>query len=212
MIVYMELTLAQVAEQHGRSERFVQLAVRAGDLSPLRQVGRTFIVDALAATAWARSRARGRRWAPQVLNGALDLLSDGRTSALTASERSRLRARLRTMSAAEMAHAAGGLGPWSRYRTTEAPDLPRIGPSAVDLSSLGLVPERGWLTFISVEHLDAFELAHDVTLDADGNLGVIERPTIDQRSARVLLDAYLLGDVRLSAAAGSELERRAHAI
>lgn len=208
----MELTLAQVAEQYGRSERFVQLAVRAGDLSAIRQVGRTLLVDELAAAAWARALARGRRWAPQVLDAALDLLTDGITSALTASERSRLRARLRTMSAAGIAHAAGGLGAWARYRTAEAPDLPRIGPSAVDLASLGLVPERGWLTFISVDDFDAFELANDVILDADGNLGVVQRVATDQRSARVLLDAYLLGDARLSAAAASELERRAHGV
>ncbi len=116
------------------------------------------------------------------------------------------------MSASAIAHAAGGLGPWARYRAATIPDLPRVGPSAVNLASLGLVPERGWLTFVAVEDLDACEFAHDVTLDADGNLGVVQRVAIDPRSARALLDAYLLGNSRLSAAAGSELERRAHGI
>jgi len=47
-----------------------------------------------------------------------------------------------------------------------------------------------------------------VILDADGNLGVIERSRVDDRTARILLDTYLLGDVRQSAAAAAGLERR----
>lgn len=60
------------------------------------------------------------------------------------------------------------------------------------------MPKRGWLTTVAVEDLDAFELAHDVILDADGNLGVVQRVVVDDRPYRVLLDAYLPGDARLS--------------
>lgn len=209
----MELTVAQVAGQHARTERFVQQAVRSGDLSALRLVGRLALVDDLAATAWARALAPGRRWSGEVREAALDLLSTGRTARLSSSERSRLRSRLRGMSAAAIAHAADGLGGgWARYRVVHVPDLPRVGPSAADPAELGMVPGTGWVTFVETEDLGRLELAHDVTLDADGNLGVVERPVSDVRTARVLLDSYLLGDARMSAAAGTALEDRAHGL
>lgn len=209
----MELTVARAASQHGRTERFVQLALQRGDLPGLRRVGRATVFDDVAATAWSRSLARGRRWSPEVASAALDMLSHGRTERLSSSERSRLRARLRSMSAQEIAHAAGGLGRgWGRYRVSRIPGLDRVGPSRVDQSELGILPGRAWMTFAQTEDLDAFELETDSLLDADGNLGMVERPSVDDRIARVLLDTYLLGDVRLSAAAATELEARAHAL
>ena len=113
------------------------------------------------------------------------------------------------MSATDMAHAAGGLGTWARYRGTTEIGLVRVGPSAADTGELGIVPGQGWLTFVQTDDLDRFEIDQDVILDADGNLGVIERSTVDNRTARILLDTYLLGDARQSAAAAAELERRA---
>lgn len=209
----MELTVAQVAVQRARTERFVQQAVRSGELPALRLVGRLAVMDDLAVTAWARALAPGRRWTVEVRDAALDLLSSGRTDRLSSSERSRLRSRLREMSVAAMAHAAGGLGGgWARYRVTAVPDLPRVGPSAVESQGLGIVPGAGWVTFVEAEDLDRLELEHDVILDADGNLGVVQRPRPDTRTARVLIDAYLLGDARLSAAAATELQRRARGL
>ncbi|MGB7964372.1 MAG: hypothetical protein WCF12_15630 [Propionicimonas sp.] len=204
--------MAQVAGQHARTARFVQQAVRSGDLSALRLVGRIAVMDDLAATAWARALAPGRRWTGEVREAALDLVSTGRTDRLSSSERSRLRSRLRGMSAAAMAHASGGLGGWARYRVTGVPDLPRVGPSALDQAGVGIVPGAGWVTFVETVDLDQLEFDYDVILDADGNLGVLQRPRSDPRVARVLLDSYLLGDARLSTAAATELERRAHGL
>ena len=210
-ICAMELTVAQIAEQHGRSDRFVQQAVRSGDLAALRTVGRLALVDDVAVMAWVRALARGRRWSSDVREAAMDLLSNGRTERLSSSERSRLRSRLREMSVVEIAHAADGLGGgWARYRVAHAPDLPRVGPSSADMTTLGVVPGEGWITFVETDDLDRLEQGHDVILDADGNLGVVERPVTTPRPARLLLDSYLLGDVRVSAAAANELEQRAH--
>jgi len=196
-----------VAHAYDRSERLVQLALRSGALAGHRTVGRVTTMDDIAARAWSRSVARGRPWTPEVRDAALDLLSDGHTNRLAASERSRLKARLSSLTARDIAHAAGGLGTWSRYRG-DAPASTRIGPSAVDAAQLGIVPGEGWLTFVQTDDLDRYELEHDVTLDADGNLGVVERLCVDERPARILLDTYLLGDARQSAAAASALEDR----
>ena len=206
----MEMTVGQVARQHARTDRFVQQALRSGALPGHRVLGRTTSVDDVAVQAWSRALGRGRRWTDQVREAALDLLSTGRTDRLSASERSRLRSRLRGMSATDMAHAAGGLGAaWARYRGTAPTGLVRIGPSAANPGDLGIVAGEGWLTFVQTDHLDRFEMDQDVILDADGNLGVIERSTVDDRVARILLDTYLLGDARQSAAAAAELQRRA---
>ena len=78
------------------------------------------------------------------------------------------------------------------------------------MTTLGVVPGEGWMTFVETDDLDRLEQGHDVILDADGNLGVVERPVTTPRPARLLLDSYLLGDVRVSAAAANELEQRAH--
>lgn len=166
-------------------------------------------VDDFAARAWGRSLARGRLWSTEIRDAALDVLSDGHTDRASSSERSRLRAKLRAMTVVQIAHAAGGLDEWARYCGRAPDELPRIGPSLVDAAALGVVPGQDWLVFLQIDDLDRFELSRDVTLDADGNLGVVERRCVDNRIARVLLDTYLLGDARLSAAAGADLERRA---
>lgn len=204
----MELTIADVARQYGRSDRFVQQAVTRGQLAAHRRLGRQVTVDDISARAWSRSLSRGRRWAPETAEAALDLLEHGETHRLGSSERSRLRGRLRTMSAREIAHAVGGVGPWARYRSAHPVAADLIGPSAVDSSNLGLVGGNDWMTFIRTDDLDSFEMEHDVVLDADGNLGVVERPR-DDRQARVLIDTYLLGDARQSVAAGEAVEERA---
>lgn len=124
----MELTVRSVASQYQRSERFVQQALDSGALPGHRRYGRTVTVDDLAAKAWSRSLASGRRWTQPVRDAALDLLSAGRTLALSASERSRLRRRLRDMQAAQIAHASGGVGSWARYRAHPSDDMTRCGP------------------------------------------------------------------------------------
>ena len=85
----MEMTVAQVARQHARTNRFVQQALRSGALSGHRAFGRTTSVDDVAVQAWSRALGRGRRWTDQVREAALDLLSTGHTDRLSASERSR---------------------------------------------------------------------------------------------------------------------------
>lgn len=208
-ISVMELTTAEVARQYERSERFVQQALTRGSLAGHRRLGRQVTVDDIAARAWARSLGRGRIWADETAAAALDLLDTGVTDQLSYSARSRLRTRLATMTAREIAHALGGLGPWARYRGEVPDDAQPIGPSATASADLGLVGGDGWMTFINTPDLDSFELEHDVILDADGNLGVVQRAAVDERRARLLLDTYLVGDARQSAAAATILETSA---
>lgn len=74
--------------------------------------------------------------------------------------------------------ASGGLGAWARYRGKAPNCLVRIGPSAANPEELGIVTGQGWLTFMQTSDLDRFEIDQDVILDADGNVGVIERSRV----------------------------------
>lgn len=79
------------------------------------------------------------------------------------------------MSVEAIAHAAGGLGgPWGRYRFHGVPSglsgARPIGPSAVNLTELGLTAGEGFTSFWKVADLDGFELQNAVILDGSGSM------------------------------------------
>ena len=63
----------------------------------------------------------------------------------------------------------------------------------VSASPRGHDPREGWLTFLRTDDLDRFEIDQGVILDAEGNVGVSERPTVDGRVARILLEVSRSG-------------------
>lgn len=205
----MELTVADAAQIAGVSLRTVQRALGNGSLGTARVLGRQATTDDLAVQAWIRTTSRGRKWSSRTLEAAIDLLSGGRGESVSSSERSRLRATLREMTARQIA-SSSWIGTWSRYRTFGEVDAQLIGPSIADLSFLGIVAGESWMRFAEVADLDQFEATQPVAADPDGDLVVIER-FHDNRGARQLVDIYVLGDARESAAAARELEAAAHA-
>lgn len=90
-------------------------------------------------------------------------------------------------------------------------DVSRIGPSVMDLTELGIIPGASWMHFAQVDSLDQFESTQPVIADPDGDLVVIERQR-DDRWARQLIDVYVLGDARESAAAARNIEELARAL
>lgn len=211
----MELSVVDVANAQGVSARHVRQAVATGGLQALRRVANTVIIDDLAAQAWGRSRDRGRLWTDETRAAAFEMLDRGQTERLSSSERSRLKAALRGMDVEQLAHRVGGLGGgWARYRrrsTRELRGADPTGPASPPLAGLGLVGDASYMTFWVVGSLDDFELDNDVSLDASGELGVIERQEGTGQS-RMLLDAYLLGGARESSVAASKLEAMLRAI
>lgn len=191
----------------------VRAALRDGTLQAHNTFGREPVLDDIAVIAWQRSRSRGRRWTSRVRQAALDLLSSGTTTEFNGSELSRLKRVLRTSAPHHLAYLAGGLGgTWARYRRLE--DIKGVdlaGPSAArDLLKLTLLGRRK-IDFVVVDDLNTFETRTLVALDGEGDLGVIERRP-DRRTARVLLDTYLLGDARESEVAAQALIERARGI
>lgn len=201
--------MADAARVAGVSPRTAQRALSDGRLGMARTVGRQTTTDDLATLAWMRTKSRGRKWSVRTLNAALDLMSGGDGRTISPSERSRLRSLLRTMDARQIASSAW-VGTWSRYRTLGEVEAQPIGPSAIDPSSLGIVPGQSWVRFVDVPDLDRFEASQPVIADPDGDFVVIERPH-DARLARTLIDTYVLGDARESAAAARKLAAAVHA-
>lgn len=194
----------------GATPQYVRRAIAAGDLAALRRVGQTVILDDLAVQVWDRSRSRGRRWSPDVRRAAFALLDRETANRLTSSDQSRLRAKLRAMDARQIAHRAGGVGGgWGRYRRgasrVELRGVDPIGVVPNDQVVMGLVGDGPHVTWLATGSLDDFELDNDVVLDASGELVVLERAENGGR-IRSLLDTYLLGSARESAAASALIE------
>lgn len=215
-ISVMELSVIDIAAATGTTPQYVRRAIAAGDLKALRRVGRTILVDDLAAQAWDRGRGQGRRWSNEVRRAAFDLLETAATEWLSSSERSRLRARLRTATARQLAHLSGGLsGSWGRYRRSshdsQLVDLVPIGLSPSEFMTVGLTAGDTPVALFATRSLEDFELDNDVVLDASGELGIVERNEVGGRT-RAMLDTYLLGGARESFAAGSRLEEIARAL
>lgn len=209
-VMCMELTVIDAARIAGVSPRTVQRAVADGSLGLARVVGRQSTTDDLAVQAWMRTTCRGRKWSARIREAALDLLSGGPGDSITASERSRLRAALRGMRARQIASSAW-IGMWARYRSLGEVDLQLIGPSAVDSLSLGMVAGDSWMRFAQADDLGRVEATQPVLAEPDGDLVVIERAA-DDGWARRMVDTYVLGDARESAAAARQLEAAAHAL
>lgn len=208
------MTTSDVARYAGLSPQQVNSALRSGAISAARQIGSIRIVDDIAAQAWDRSRSRGRRWTPHVRDAALDLLSGESTTHLAGSQLSRLKRTLRSMTVRDISHAAGGLGgTWARYRMLSERSLEgdRIGPAAFPARDLGIIEGGSMMTFLRVDDLDVFESTNAVVPDAYGDVGVVEREA-DNRQARRLIDTYMLGSERESAAAARLMLEAADAI
>lgn len=209
-VTCMELTVADAAQIAGVSTRTVQRALEDGSLDMARTIGRQTTTDDLAVQAWIRTTTRGRKWSGRTRDAALDLLSNGRGDMVSP---------VRAIPAAS--GLAGSLRPAARFIDVDrhvvevsalgTVDVHLIGPSAVDPADLGIVAGESWMRFAEVLDLDELEATQPVSADPDGDLVVIERPH-DGRRARSLVDTYVLGDARESAADARELEAVAHAL
>ncbi|MGP3982113.1 helix-turn-helix domain-containing protein [Streptomyces sp. KR80] len=100
----MELSVSEVAERLGVSRQRVLALIHSGKL-PARLIGGRWVVESADADELRGGRRTGRPMAGRIAWGLLDLLDGGRAPWLTATERSRLRARLRARPpVAQVAH------------------------------------------------------------------------------------------------------------
>jgi len=103
----MESDTSTAAAQLGLSQRQVQRLARRGRLAHRSIAGGT-VVASRSVLAASRATGRGRRWDESTVAAACELLQSGRTARITGSQRSRLRARLRTIPLSDLAYQVLG--------------------------------------------------------------------------------------------------------
>jgi len=199
----MEVTTREAARQLGVSQRQVQRIAKSGRISHRSVAGRT-VISGRSLVALSRSATRGRRWDERTVQAACELLERGHTERLSGSQRSRLRARLRNASAAEL--ALNVLGERVTLWRSTRPEERRLGAGADGLSATG--------DSINVKVTEsATALARRLRLldDGDGDIVVVELATT---AAAVVADIalYAYGDERTSTAARERIEARQAAI
>lgn len=199
----MEVTTGAAASQLGVSQRQVQRLARSGRIIHRSVAGRT-VVAGRSLVAASRSAARGRRWNERTVAAACELLEHAKTEWISGSSRSRLRARLRTISLAELAYQVLGerVSLWRSTRPTrEMPDA-----SADGLSTTGTRLEAKVTQ-------NAAALARQARMieDIDGNMLLIE---LDTDTPGVVEDIalYAYGDERTSSAARQRIQARQKAL
>lgn len=114
-----QMTSAEASRLLGVSVRQVERLVATGHLTRVDRVGRSLLIDAASVHRMrARGSRRGRPWAAETTRAATDLLAHGRTERLTQSARSRLRSRLRSMTAEDLVQAMSGRAQVRNFRAS----------------------------------------------------------------------------------------------
>lgn len=195
----METETRTAASQLGVSQRQVQRMARAGRLAHREVAGRT-VVSGRAVLAASRSRGRGRSWDQQTVRAACDLLESGSTSAISGSQRSRLRARLRDLSTAELAYHVLGLRV-SLWRSTAA-SADTIGDGDQSLTSTGAT-----LRVAVTPNANTLARQWRLIEDVDGETVLVELETSAEAVVSDIV-VYAYGDERSSNAARERLRER----
>jgi excisionase family DNA binding protein len=194
-----QMTSAEVARQLGIGVRQVERLVASGELAGVGVVGRALLVDAVSVQRLRdRGVAKGRPWSAETVRAAIDLLRTGQTERLERSQRSRLRAKLRTMTARDLVRAVRRRADVTRYRASasfiaELRDRVLLtGAAAADAdrktaAALGLVMARRDMVDGYVDGATAARLIGDYFLaeDVQGNVALRVVDTMFAEGARV---------------------------
>lgn len=189
------------AARLGVTKRQVNRLVHSGGIVADRIGGNVLISDR-ALTAARRSASRGRRWTGLTARAATELIEHGTTTALTGTELSRLKQRLRAATAAELAYQllADRASLWRATTGTGA------AVESALAEQLGLAASGG----LSVEATpDPKRRARELRLveDTEGDVLLVEADP-DARLTSEALGLYAFGGTRESTAAAAWLRDR----
>jgi hypothetical protein len=114
-----QMTVSAAASLLGVTARQVRNLADDGTLAVSGRVGRNLLLDAASVQRQRNlGSQRGRHWNEQTVWAALELLADGRTDRLTPAKRSKLKTRLRAMTAEQFVRAARPRASVRRYRVS----------------------------------------------------------------------------------------------
>jgi type II secretory pathway component PulJ len=196
-ISVMEVTTRNAAAELGVSQRQLQRLARNGSVISRDVAGRR-VVAGRSLLAASRSAGRGRRWDNRTVAAAAELLHNGRTEQISGSQRSRLRARLRTMALSEMAYHVLH-NRVTLWRSTQAT------PATRDQLADGLTSTGARLEITVTA--DSATLARRARLldDPEGETLLVQ---LDTAAASVIEDLalYAYGDERTSNTAAARIQ------
>jgi hypothetical protein len=195
----MEIETRSAAKHLGMSQRQVQRLAQSGRVVHRAIAGRT-VVASRSLIAVSRSAGRGRRWDEQTVKAACELLDHGSTPLIAGSQRSRLRARLRAMTVAELAYQVlGNRATLWRSTRREVSSDSQV-PDGLSSTGEGLNVKVARDATAHAKRLRLLE-------DADGETLIIE---LDTNAPAVVTDIalYAYGDERTSTAARGRIQAR----
>lgn len=193
------VTVSSAAERLGVSTRQVQHLVAQGKL---QQVARGVIDESSVERHVAvRGRSHRRAWSEATAWAAVSLLSGGDAQQIGESQRSRMKNRLRHLSATELAERARGRALVTRYRAHSSASQYLRGElvSATEPANrFGLAEATGIDGYLGVKDLDKVVGRHGLIRDDDGRV-TIRATTIDLDVVRELVErSVVLGAVDLA--------------
>lgn len=195
----MTIATQDAAAQLGVSQRQVQRLAKSGRIVSRDFAGRKVVARASVVAA-SRTMERGRRWDMRTVAAAAELLELGITKRVTGSQRSRLRARLRTITVAELAYHALGdrVTLWRKTGTASA-----LSNTETD----GFTTTGVQLDVNVTQNSHALARAARLIEDTEGDTLLIEVDT-DAPSAIEDIVLFAYGDTRTSSAAQARIEAR----
>lgn len=196
----MHLSTTQAATELGVTPRQVRRAVVTGRIVATKY-GSSHAFSQCQVLALERTAHRGRNWTVAVQMAALDLLASKKTSdltnaALSSSERSRLKQRIRSMDVGALA------GQLLRGRVSlrrAASDEAKSRFVAALASELGLSAGGGLGVLVAQDASRAARRAR-LGLDDSGDIAVVEGDEVHERVLEALA-LYMYGDARECSAA-----------
>ena len=196
----MRLSTSQAAAELGVTARQVRRSVTTGRIVATKY-GASHAFSQRQVQALERTAHRGRNWSDTVQNAALDLLTTGKTSdltnaALSSSERSRLKHRIRS---ADVGALAGQILRGRVSLRRAASDEAKSRFAAVLTSELGLSVGGGLGILVAQDASRAARRAR-LGLDDSGDIAVVEGDEVHRRVLEALA-LYMYGDTRECSAA-----------
>lgn len=201
----MPLSTSQAASELGVTARQVRRSAATGRIVATKY-GASHVFSQRQIQALERTAHRGRNWTDTTQKAALDLLATGKNSdltnaALSSTERSRLKQRIRTMDVGALA------GQVLRGRVSlrrAASDEAKSRFVAALASELGLSAGGGLGVLVAQDANRAARRAR-LGLDDAGDIAVVEGDEV-HRKALEALALYMYGDARESSAASQWLK------
>ncbi len=192
------LAVSEAAERLGVSSRQVRHLAASGELRLLaRGVVDEASVDRLLAV---RGGSHRRAWSEQTAWGAVALLSGAEAAWMGESQRSRLKGRLRALSAAELVGLARGRAKARRYAghgSTAARLRAEIIDTTEVAANLGLAETSAVDGYVEVEALEELVTRHGLIRD-DSGIYTLRATTMDLAVVKELAQGTVLAALDLA--------------